>query len=159
MQQHTVGISDLYVACGGDEVIVTYSLGSCVGVTVYDPIVKVGGMIHCMLPLSKTDPVKAQSKPAMFIDTGVPLLLQKVYDLGARRDRLVVKVAGGASPLEDITVFQIGQRNYTVFRKLMWKNSILITSEDVGGTISRTMSLHMDSGRTFIRSQGSDKEI
>jgi len=157
--QQTIGISDLCISTATDDVLVTFSLGSCVGVSVYDPVAKVGGLIHCMLPLSKTDPSKAAIKPAMFIDTGVPLLLQSVYDLGARCERLVVKVAGGASPLEDMTVFQIGQRNYTVFRKLMWKNNILIAGEDVGGTISRTMYLYMDTGRTVIRSQGVEKEI
>ncbi|MDR0869067.1 MAG: chemotaxis protein CheD [Planctomycetota bacterium] len=152
--QRTVGISDIYVSQDPEDVIVTYSLGSCVGVTMYDPRAKVGGLVHCMLPLSKDNPDKASANPAMFVDTGVSLLLQKVYDLGARRENLEVKVAGGASPLKDVTVFQIGQRNYTVLRKLLWKNNILIANEEVGGAVPRTMYLYMKDGRTEIGSGG-----
>lgn len=157
--QYTIGISEVYISNNPEDVLVTYSLGSCVGVTLFDPVARIGGLIHCMLPLSKTDPEKATRMPAMFIDTGIPLMLRSVYEMGARRERLLVKVIGGASPLEDITVFQIGQRNYTVLRKLLWKNNILITNEEVGGTISRTVYLHMDTGRTIIRSKGVDREI
>src|SRR5476649_809063 len=90
----TVGISEMIVERDTDNVIVTYSLGSCLGVAVFDPVARVGGMIHCMLPLSKIDPVKAQALPAMFVDTGIPALLQACFDLGADRSRLRLSVAG-----------------------------------------------------------------
>lgn len=142
-----------------EDILVTYSLGSCVGVAVYDPEVRVGGLIHCMLPLSRLDPERAKRNPEMFTDTGVPALLKAVLDLGASRKRLVVRVAGGAAPLSDNGVFKIGERNYTVLRKVLWKNDILIAGESVGGTVARTMTLYMDSGRTTVRTGGVEQEL
>jgi len=142
-----------------EDVLVTFSLGSCVGLVLYDPVLKVGGMIHCMLPLSKIDPQKAQTNPCMFTDTGIPTLIQAVLNLGANKKRLVAKVAGAASPLDDKGMFKIGERNYTVLRKVLWKNDILIAAEDVGGTVARTLYLFLDSGRTVVRSGGTEREL
>jgi chemotaxis protein CheD len=141
------------------DVIVTYSLGSCVGVTLYDPEACVGAMIHCMLPLSKVDHAKAEVRPFMFVDTGVPRLLQAVFDLGAQRKRLICKVAGGASLLDEKKLFRIGERNYTVLRKILWKNDILIDAEDIGGQKARTMYLYMATGQTTIKSKGIETEL
>ncbi len=155
----TIGISEMKASNTPGEVLVTYSLGSCVGLSLYDPVVKVGGMVHCMLPLSRLDREKAQAKPCMFTDTGVPTLIRAVLDLGGSRTRLIAKVAGGAAPLQDNGVFNIGERNYVVLRKVLWKNDILIAAEDVGGTKARTMYLHVDSGVTIIKSQGQEVEL
>lgn len=155
----TIGISEMKASNTPGEVLVTYSLGSCVGLSLYDPVVKVGGMVHCMLPLSRLDREKAQAKPCMFTDTGVPALIRAVLDLGGSRTRLIAKVAGGAAPLQDNGVFNIGERNYVVLRKVLWKNDILIAAEDVGGTKARTMYLHVDSGVTIIKSQGQEVEL
>jgi chemotaxis protein CheD len=155
----TVGISDMKVTNRRDDVLVTYSLGSCVGLVLYDAVAGVGGLIHCMLPLSKIDAAKAQANPCMFTDTGVPKLLQAVFDLGAERRNLVAKVAGAGSLLDEKGLFRIGERNYTVLRKVLWKNNILIAAEDVGGTQARTVYLHMDTGRTVIRSSGRETEL
>lgn len=155
----TVDISDMKVSKRSDDILVTYSLGSCVALSLYDPVVGIGGLIHCMLPLSKIDPVKARANPCMFTDTGVQVLLQAVFDMGAKRENLVTKVAGGARLLDSKNLFRIGERNYTVLRKVLWKNNILITSEDVRGTISRTVYLYMDTGRTTIKSGGKEVEL
>ena len=155
----SVGISDFKVSGDPEDVIITYSLGSCVGLTLYDPVAGVGGMVHCMLPLSRVNPEKAQLNPAMFTDTGVQLLIQSVYDQGAKRDRLIAKVAGGAQLLDHKHIFRIGERNYTVLRKVLWKNNILIKSEEVGGAKSRTMLLYMKDGRTTIKNKGQEVEL
>ncbi len=155
----TVDISDMKVSKRSDDILVTYSLGSCVALSLYDPVVGVGGLIHCMLPLSKIDPVKARANPYMFTDTGVQALLQAVFDMGAKRENLVTKVAGGARLLDSNNLFRIGERNYTVLRKVLWKNNILITSEDVRGTIARTVYLYMDTGKTTIKSGGKEVEL
>jgi chemotaxis protein CheD len=147
------------VSSNAEDILVTYSLGSCVGLTVYDPVVRVGGMIHCMLPLSRIDPEKARANPCMFTDTGVPHLIQTVLDMGASRKRLVAKVAGAAAPLNDNGIFKIGERNYVVLRKVLWKNDILIASEDVGGTVARTLFLHIADGLTRIKSGGMETEL
>lgn len=154
-----VGVSEMAVSSREDETLVTYSLGSCLGLSLYDPKARVGGIIHCMLPLSKIDPDKARAFPCMFADTGVPLLLQSVFNLGAERKRLIARVAGGARLFDEKGRFRIGERNYTITRKVLWKNSILIASEAMGGVEARTMSLSMATGVTTIRGRGWQTEL
>lgn len=155
----TVNISDMKVSSNPEDVLVTYSLGSCIGVTLYDPLQKIGGLIHCMLPLSKVDPERAKEVPYMFVDTGLPLMLQTLINMGANKNRIVAKVAGGAVLLDDNGMFRIGERNHIVVRKLLWKNNILISSEDVGGTIARTVYLQINDGKTIIKSAGKEYEL
>jgi len=149
-----VDISDMKVSNRVGDVLVTYALGSCLGVTMYDPVVRVAGMIHCMLPLSKVDPAKAAKMPYMFVDTGVPALFKAISELGAQKNRLVVKVAGCGQILGDNKLFKIGERNYTVLRKILWKNDILITGEHVGGNFSRTVFIEVATGRVVVRASG-----
>lgn len=156
---HTVSVSDMTISDNPQDVLVTYSLGSCVGLSLYDPEACVGGMLHCMLPLSKIDRDKAKLNPAMFADTGVPSLLQAVFDLGAQRKRLIAKVAGCAQLLDEKKLFKIGERNYAVLRKILWKNDILIAAEDVGGNTPRTMYLHMATGKTILKIRGREVEL
>lgn len=155
----TVDISDMKVSSDPDDVLVTYSLGSCVGVVLYDPVARVGGMIHCMLPLSRIDAEKAAARPHMFVDTGLSDLLRAVYERGARKKDLIARVAGAGSPLGQEKIFKIGQRNYTVVRKVLWKNNILIASENVGGPEARTLFLDMATGRTLVKSGGREVEL
>lgn len=118
-----------------------------------------GGLIHCMLPLSKIDREKAKANPQMFVDTGVPDLLQKMFNLGAQRKRIIAKVAGCAQLLDEKKLFRIGERNYTVLRKVLWKNDILIAAEDIGGSIPRTMFLYMETGVTILKVRGQEVEL
>jgi chemotaxis protein CheD len=154
-----IGIAEMAVSDHADDVLVTYSLGSCLGVAIYDPVLKVGGMIHCMLPLSKVDPDKAAERPAMFVDTGLPRLLTDLFQRGMQRSRAVIKVAGAANVLDHQDLFKIGERNYTVLRKILWKNSMLIAGEDVGGHVSRTVRLEIATGRFVVRSGGKEVEL
>jgi chemotaxis protein CheD len=155
----TVGISEMQISQDPGDVLATYALGSCVGLSLYDSQARVGGLIHCMLPLSRIDPAKAERNPLMYVDTGVPAMLQAMFDLGAQRKTLVAKVAGGSKIMDANGVFNIGERNHTVLRKVLWKNDILVAGEDVGGNAPRTMYLHMDSGRTILKVSGAEKEI
>ena len=159
MSQIVVDIADAQVSNHVDDVLVTHSLGSCVGVMVYDPAVHVGGMIHCMLPLSSVDPQKAQERPYMFVDTGVVRFLTQLFDLGVVRSRAVVRVAGCSRILDNSNLFRIGERNYTVLRKLLWKNGLMIKSESVGGSVSRTIRLEIATGRCLMRSSGVESEL
>lgn len=154
---YTIGISEMRVSNQSEDILITYSLGSCIGVTIYDPISRVGGMIHCMLPDSKLDPQKARSFPCMFVDTGIPSLFNEAYRLGAQKERIIVKVAGCSQILDDKNLFNIGERNYMTLRKLLWKNSVLINAEDVGGNDSRTLYLDVTSGRVTVKSR--DRKI
>ena len=155
----TVGISEMIVSNNINETIITYSLGSCLGVTIYDPVAKVGGMIHCMLALSKIDQKKAAQKPAMFVDLGIPMLFKAAYELGAEKKRIKIKAAGCAQLMDPKGMFKIGQRNHTVLKKLLWKNNMLLDGEAVGQSVSRTMSLDIKTGITTIKSMGKTFEI
>jgi chemotaxis protein CheD len=141
------------VSSNEGDTLITYALGSCLGITVYDPVAKVGGMIHIMLPNSSVNPEKAKQNPLMFVDTGVPELFRTCYKAGAKKERLELKVAGGASTQgnESEDQFQIGKRNFLMLRKLLWKNNVLIKSWDVGETYSRTMSLDMSTGEVNLK--------
>jgi len=151
MADHIVGISDLKVSSSVDDVLITYALGSCIGIAVYDPYVKVGGLLHFMLPDSSLDLNKARECPAMFADTGIPLLFKSCYQLGAEKRHLVVKVAGGASILDDANYFRIGQKNITAFRRIFWKNNVLIDSEDTGMNHNRTIRLRIADGTAMVK--------
>lgn len=154
MADVVVGISDLKVSSNGEDWLVTYALGSCIAVAVYDPLVKVGGLLHYMLPDSSLDPQKAKEHPAMFADTGIPLLFKSCYSLGAVKQRMIVKVAGGAKIMDDANYFRIGQKNITALRKIFWKNNVLIEAEDVGDNFNRTVRLEVATGRFFVKGLG-----
>ncbi len=149
-----VGIGDLKVTKDPSATLITYSLGSCIGVTVYDPVAKVGGMLHFMLPDSKINPDRARERPAVFADTGVPLLLEECRKLGAERQRMQVKIAGGAQILDSSDYFKIGKRNYVALKKILWQHGILIQGEEVGGSLNRTMALEMPTGRVWVKISG-----
>ena len=154
-----VGVADLAVSSDPAAMLVTYALGSCIGVTVYDPVSRVGGLLHFMLPAADLNKEKAAANPAMFGDMGVPMLFKACYELGAVKERLVVCAAGGAEILADEGHFKIGSRNRTILRKLFWKNNILMAADDTGGTMSRTLSLRLDTGSVGVRSQGSERTL
>ena len=152
MNRIVVGISDVKVSGNVEDVLVTYALGSCLGVAVYDPWVKVGGLLHFMLPDSSLDSSKAKEKPAMFADTGIPLLFKSCYRLGAEKKRMIVKIAGGANILDSANHFRIGQKNITALRKIFWKNNVLIDGEDIGKDNHRTVQLGISTGRVVVKS-------
>lgn len=151
-----VGVADMVVSNDPSAELVTYSLGSCLGITVYDPMNKVGGLLHIMLPDSKIDPIKAVNAPYMFVDTGVPRLFQAVYNLGAERSRLAVKVAGGAQSLDEKGVFNIGKRNHQALAGLLARNGYAIHGQDIGGISSRTLRLDLTTGEVTIKTPGTD---
>jgi chemotaxis protein CheD len=152
--QVVVGVADMRVSNKPGEVLVTHALGSCIGVSIYDPVARVGGILHFMLPDSTLDPAKGQEHPHMFADTGLPRLFRECYRLGAQKPRLQVKVAGGSQVLGNKEFFQIGRRNYAALRKIFLKNNVLIESEDVGGAKARTLFLEIASGTVWIRVMG-----
>lgn len=159
MATRVVSISDACVSNRPDDILITYSLGSCIGVAVYDPVSRVGGLIHYMLPLSKINPSRAEQRPAMFADTGVPMLLNDLLAMGASKDRLVIKVAGGAEMMDDHHVFNIGERNLVMLRKILWVNNLLIHGQHVGGARARTLLLDIATGRVVVRCAREEIEL
>lgn len=157
--KHVVGVADHKISQGPDDVIITHALGSCLGITAYDPASKVGGLFHVMLPNASVNPEKAAANPDMFVDSGLPKFFKELYSAGAQKPRLIVKVAGGAQIQDKKDFFAIGKRNYVTMRKLFWKNGIMIKGEDVGGNISRTMHLEIATGKVTISTGGQEKEL
>ena len=157
-----VGVADVKLASEKGQRLITYALGSCLGIVIHDPVAGVAGLLHAMLPDSTIDRTKAAANPAMFVDTGVPLLFRESYRLGAKKERIVVMVAGGAhaGATEDADQFQIGKRNFLMLRKLLWKNNVLLQAHDVGGCqTSRTMVVDVATGAVTIRSQGAETSL
>lgn len=155
-----IGVGEMHVTADPATLLVTYALGSCLGVAVHDPVAGVGGILHAMLPRSAIDTARARARPAMFVDTGLPALFRACYEHGAHKHRLVVKIAGAATTNGKASDhFQIGKRNMLTARQLFWKNSVLVRAQDIGGVLSRTMSLDVGTGAVVIRVGGNDTQL
>ncbi|MCD4720136.1 MAG: chemotaxis protein CheD [Desulfobacula sp.] len=153
-----VGVADMKVSNKKTESIITYALGSCIGLIVYDPVVKVGGILHYMLPESSIDKEKAAARPYMFADSGIPRLFKSAYKLGAVKQRMKVYVAGGAEILDQKGFFNIGKRNYMALKKMFFKNKMMIDKQNVGGNTNRTVRIEIATGDVYIKTSGS-KEV
>jgi chemotaxis protein CheD len=161
MAVQIVSIADMKISSNAEDRLITYALGSCLGITVHDPVAGVGGMLHVMLPTSVIDPAKGEANPFMFVDTGVPRLFRECMRAGANRERLVVKAAGGSFSGEDERAdqFRIGKRNVIMLRKLLWKNGVMLHAEDVGGRLSRTMALDIADGAVTLKINGNETRL
>jgi len=159
VKTQTIGVADFHVSRQPDVSLVTYALGSCIGLMVYDPVVRVGGMLHYMLPDSTLDLEKAAKTPAMFADVGIPLLFRSCYELGAEKKRMTVYAAGGAQVMGTGDLFEIGKRNQLALKKILWKAGVLLRGCELGGTLSRTIRLDLNSGRILMRTGGSRDEV
>lgn len=141
-----VGIADYKVGKAPQQII-SYGLGSCIGISLYDPQTKVGGLVHIMLPDSTQ--ARAHENHAKFADTGVPLMLGEVLKLGAAKNRLVAKIAGGAQMFSFANasdVMRVGLRNAEAAKKALAKEGIRIVAEDTGGTYGRTVQIDLATG-------------
>lgn len=159
MTQSYVGIAEMRISSDREEVIVAPNLGSCLGVMAFDTKLFLGGMVHCLLPTSTSDPEKAKAKPCTYVDTGVSALLDSMFKQGAERKNLVMVCVGGASLSDPNGVFEIGKKNFTILRKLLWKNNLLLKAEDIGGDCSRTLSLEVGTGATWLKASGQTRRL
>jgi chemotaxis protein CheD len=128
-------------------------------VAIYDPAAGVAGLLHLMLPESSLDPAKAAVRPYQFADTGIPLLFHAAYALGAEKKRLTVRLAGGAQILSRVVsdptaIFNVGKRNHLACRRILWAAGVMVHGEDVGGSVSRTVSLEPAGGRMWWTTPG-----
>jgi chemotaxis protein CheD len=154
-----VDISDAKLSTSPGDVLVTYSLGSCIGISLYDQALRAGSLLHYQLPASSLDPERAKRNPFMFADTGIAILVDKLAKLGANVKRLKVKVAGGASMQTGPQGFDIGKRNYLAIRKILWQYGMFIDAEDVGGVSPRNMYLDIETGDVMLRSGSLEKKL
>jgi chemotaxis protein CheD len=152
-------MADCRIGDSPSQVLVTYALGSCIGLAVHDAKAGVAGLLHFMLPDSSIDRARARDHPWMFADTGIPLLLEMICARGASKRRMVVRAAGGATMMDLENVFDIGRRNYLAMRKILWKAGVLLHGEAVGGVRSRTVRLEIGSGRFWLQEAGEVREL
>jgi chemotaxis protein CheD len=151
-QRVVIGVGDLSASNNTALILSTYALGSCVGVVAYDPVARVGGLLHLMLPDSKLSPEKAAIQPAMFADTGLPLLFRALAGLRAERARLRLYVAGGANVLGgNSDNFRIGERNLKATAAYLSQNGYAVARTDVGGAVNRTVHLEIGTGAIKLK--------
>jgi chemotaxis protein CheD len=149
-----VNIADANVALFPDKIRTT-GLGSCVGVVMYDPVMKSAGLIHVMLPSSSIAKQKAGLNRNKYADTGIPDLFQWMIRIGASPERIIAKMAGGAQMFQlkgKQEFLQIGKRNVEACKAILDKLNIKTVSEDVGGNMGRTIELDTATGRLKIHS-------
>jgi chemotaxis protein CheD len=158
MSLHVVGIGDCKVSNDPEDVLVTHALGSCIAVLIHDPVARVAGLLHYMLPESSLDPAKAKLRPFMFADTGIPELFHSTYALGGVKSRLVVMAVGGAQMLDPNGTFNIGKKNQLAMRKIFWKAGVLVRKEEIGGVASRTVRIEVGTGKVMLRTSGSSEQ-
>ena len=154
-----VGMADLNI-CKAPDVIITLGLGSCIGIAVYDPTSKVGGLAHIMLPDSTK--MKNNANIAKFADTGIVELVRRMEEAGAVRRRMVAKIAGGAKMFEvsgKSDVGSIGEKNAIAARETLQQLGIPLLAEDTGLNYGRTVELHCDNGDFLIKSVGKPEKI
>jgi chemotaxis protein CheD len=151
MAKIIIGIADMKVSADSSDILTTYCLGSCIGLSLYDPVAKVGGILHYMLPDDSINPLKGEKNPCMFGSTGIPRLFKACYQLGAEKKRLIVKVAGGGQVMNESGMFNIGKRNYAFLRKILWKNNVMIDAENIGGSTNRSMILQLSDGQVKVK--------
>ena len=148
-RQRTIGVADLLVSNARSDVLVTFALGSCIGVTLYDPVVRAAGLLHFQLPEAPQDDNLPNA--ALYGDTGFELLMQKMIQLGAEKRRLIATVAGGANMLTQARTFDIGRLNTEMVRDCLREARLRPACVDIGGTVPRTMYLRVADGAVKLR--------
>jgi chemotaxis protein CheD len=153
------GVGEWISSADPAAVLATYALGSCIGLVAYDPVKRIGGLLHFMLPDSKLNPERARTRPGTFCDTGLPLLLKELESLGARRERLMVYMAGAASVLENRDFFDIGRNNALTAKRILWSLGLMVEDEETGGERSRTLKLALELGRVTVHDSIGEREL
>ncbi len=150
----TLGIGDLGMVNQPGDIIKTHALGSCISVIMMDPATRSVGMVHIALPESKVHPARAAKLPGYFADTAIDALIELMQ---AKRSainlrKVIVKITGGANVMDKNNTFNIGKRNALAIKKALWQKRMGAVAEDVGGTISRTVTINVDDGKVIITS-------
>lgn len=141
----------------GQKVLITRGLGSCVGLVLYDEKVKVGGLVHLLLPENP-----GSGRPTKYVDTGIELLIEKMEEKGANKERMIAKLAGGATMFEDIVDSNnsIGERNLKKTREILANYRIPVVAEDIGKNYGRSIKFFVGDGKLLVSSYNrSEKEL
>ena len=154
-----VNYSEMKTSNNPAESLVAFAIGSGIGITIFDPVIGLGGVLNLMLPdSSQIKSTRSDQYQFMFADTGIPAFLKTLSDLGAKPQNMKVVIAGGAQILDQTGVFNIGHKNYQATKSILSSYNLAVQHEDVGGIYSRTLKLDIGSGCSFINLFG-QKEI
>ncbi len=156
----TVGMGEIQVVRGAGNVLTALGLGSCIGVCLYDPLTRVAGMVHVVLPKSQSD--KSGELPGKFADTAIPAIVQKMVEMGASASRLKSAIAGGAQLFQFgvSSSLDVGARNAEAVIAALREMGIPLQAKDVGGSIGRTLRLVSDNGLVAVRTiGGAEREL
>jgi chemotaxis protein CheD len=147
-----VNFAEMKISTNPAETLVAFSIGSGIGLTVFDPVTGIGGILSYILPDSTgargVDPEKAH---LMFADTGIPFFMDAIFEHGACQNNMKIVIAGGAHILDQPGEFNIGQKNVEALKTCLNRYDLQICHEDIGGTLSRTLSLEIGSGLSCIK--------
>lgn len=146
-----VGIADMALSNNPKATVITYALGSCIGLMLHDPVKNIGGLLHFLLPSQTADTGARNKSPLTYADSGFNLFLNEILKAGAVKRRLKVKIAGGARVLKSSGAMDIGRKNYEALLSQLMQHRLPIVAKDVGGTTSRTAMLECDTGLVTIR--------
>ncbi len=149
-----VGIGEYVVSGYQNDILKTFALASCVGITIYDPVNKVLAMAHIVLPDSKILGVKPVDNPAYYVNTAVPLLFSKLCpDYKQRKDELEIKIYGGANSIRETDSFKVGLRNLEMLKSKLKEKGMRVSYSDIGGTVSRSLTAYVASGLVRVNYQ------
>jgi chemotaxis protein CheD len=149
-----VGLGEIAVSKNREEVLVAFGLGSCVGVGIYDPVKGVAGLLHAVLPEPLNNNEQDSTK---YVGNGINKLFEEVIKLGAVKERLIIRIAGGSNMLTSpglSKTFDIGTRNTTMAINLLNAQKLKIVSQSIGGNIGRTFRVYVVDGKMTIRMIG-----
>ncbi len=147
MSEILVGIGEFRVSKGG--ILKTVGLGSCIGIALYDPAIKVGGLAHVMLPQS----TNGTKRSAKYADHAVEMMVEALERMGSDRRKVIAKIAGGAQIFKHMTMdmLRIGERNAEAIKSILKDYGIRIVSEDIGGSEGRTVYFFTSDGRMLVK--------
>jgi chemotaxis protein CheD len=147
-----VGLGEMHISSDTNVVLACLGLGSCIGVSAYDPVSRVGAMAHIVLP--QGNEVDCQRTPAKFANSALPFLVSEMEKKGAMKKRIVIKIAGGAKIIANVpdkSILDIGDRNITAIKIAFAEHQLQIKAEDLTGKLGRSMWLHVETGITRVR--------
>jgi chemotaxis protein CheD len=152
--RRVVGIGEFVVSGVATDTLITHALGSCIAVCIWDGTAMVGGLLHFLLPDAALNADRAREQPAMFANTGLPLLFQAAYSLGLDKKRCRVRLVGGAevAGMNGPGALNVGKRNLLAARNILWRNGLFVEGEATGGTIPRTVALRLNDGKLDVTS-------
>ena len=155
METLCVGIGEFKVV-KGQAILESISLGSCMGIVLYDPVEKIGGLAHTMLPNSSLSSIKpSNATPAKFVDKAITLMIEEMTKMGASKTRLIAKIAGGACMFQSAMpdpAMNIGQKNLDATKQHLAQEKIAIIAEDTGKDYGRTLQFNTVTGKLVVRS-------